>query len=291
MANVTVVKERIDAKVAERYLNLYRSNRAIRQSNVDRFSALLRNKCFRLTHQGIAFHEGGWLCDGQHRLWAVIETNIAADMFVTRGLDDEAVTAIDHGLVRDLKDDAHYAGSDADPFVWTVARTLVPGVTAPTIALPFPTVNGWYEFYKDGIDFSIEARNACRPMKKQLTAAMCCAFVRAWYGTDDEAALRSMLDIMRTGQLNSNADKAATVLRDVWLSGRIGGRVDQYFKTCAAIRAFIDRRAIKTLQRAEIEVWKLPKLPSELQYATTSGGNSPRSGPAVRERVYAHHAS
>jgi hypothetical protein len=286
----TQMLETITPKRSEQYLDMYGGNRAIRQSNVDRFVALIRNGKFRTTHQGLAFHEAGHLVDGQHRLWAIIEAQKAVEMWVARGLTDEDVLAIDCGTTRDMKDIASYAGIKLDPMVWTVAKILALGITMYKPAVPFEVVRDWYEFYKDGIDYAVAVRSRCQPVRKKFTAPLTAAIARAYYGTENEKLLSRMFEVVQSGQKQADADNAAVVLRDAWLTGRLGNETEAYFKMCAAIRAFMDRRAIRTLQRAESEVWTLPKLPASLQFTLKKTGNSNRAGREVRERFLAAHA-
>lgn len=285
----TIVRETITPKVAERYLNMYAGNRKIVDTNVAYFASLIRAGRFRLTHQGIAFHVDGHLADGQHRLWAIIETGIAVEMFVARGLLDEDVLAIDNGRTRDLKDAAHYAGIEADAMAFSITKILAQGVTSDQRKVPAELVFEWYAFYKDGIDFAIKLRSECQPLKKKMTAPMAAAFARAYYGVDKEEMLESMAEVIKTGQLASIADRAALTLRDAWMTGRLGARKDQYFKTCAAIRAFVDRRPIKTLQRAEMEVWPIQPLPTDIKYTAHDTRNSPRAGKAAQSKFLAKH--
>lgn len=56
------------------------------------------------THQGVAFSVSGKLLDGQHRLWAIIWSGIAAEMLVVTGIDDRAFMVIDRGLGRTYTD-------------------------------------------------------------------------------------------------------------------------------------------------------------------------------------------
>lgn len=289
MSAKTQTLERIGPKRAGQYLDLYKGNRPIRQQNVDRFSALIRNGKFRTTHQGIAFHEDGWLADGQHRLWAVIETQTEIEAWVARGLNDEDVVALDNGLVRTMGDAAYYAGVQVDPVVWSVTRMLVRGVKSAQLPLPFEIVREWYEFYQKGVDFAVTMRAKCQPARKKFTTPMTTAIARAYYGVEQENILLRMFDIVLTGQKIVEADSAATLFRDVWITGRLGGPSDSYFKTCAAIRAFVERRNIKTLQRAEIEVWSLPKLPSGLTYNVKQGMNSARTGRVARAQFLEKH--
>ena len=100
----------VTPEYAQKQLDLYeqfcdkhpteRKNRPVHQSVVERYSKDMRNGQWGRNHQGIAFDKQGILMDGQHRLWAVIESEQTVMMTVTYGLDREAQLTIDSGLKR-----------------------------------------------------------------------------------------------------------------------------------------------------------------------------------------------
>lgn len=283
---ITTKLETITPDVAFKYLETFRGNRAIRQTHVNYLASQMAAGLWRVTHQGIAFNTSGELVDGHHRMWAVIQSKTTIKVHVARDLNDEDVAFLDVGLSRDAKDAAHYKGVDIDPITWTVAKVLARGITMYTPKVPFPIVRGWYEFYKDGIDAAVEYRAKCQPARQKLTATMTAAIARAYYSME-KADLDRFVETLRTGQASIKADMAAVVLRDAWLTRRLGHSQssEAYFKTSAALRAFNERRQIKTLQRAEDEVFKLPKLPANLHYKTVATSQS--SGSAARKAMLA----
>lgn len=52
---------------------------------------------WRITHQGVAFGADGTLYDGQHRLHAIVQSDTAVSMEVTRGLSSADLDVIDNG--------------------------------------------------------------------------------------------------------------------------------------------------------------------------------------------------
>jgi hypothetical protein len=278
-------EETITPKVAISYLETMVNNRVVTQPLIDSLASQINAGLWCCTHQGIAFDIEGRLVDGQHRMWACVAADKPIRVMVTRGLTPEEVLALDCGRNRSSADMAHYDGVVADPMVWAVAKPLLRGILATNIAVPFPILKGWYEHYKDGIDFAIEMRGLCRPARRTLTAPMMTATTRAFYGVKDRMLLRRFFDVAHTGQRGYDADSGATVFREAWIAGRLVGRRDQYFKMCAAIRAFVDRRPIRTLQSAEIEVWALPKMPNDLRFVSVQYANNPKAGTKARAAV------
>lgn len=78
--------EKIDPKLAERYLTANTSNRHVRNRAVEEYARDMTNGNWILSHQGIAFDESGNLLDGQHRLLAIVRSGVTVPMAVTRGL-------------------------------------------------------------------------------------------------------------------------------------------------------------------------------------------------------------
>jgi hypothetical protein len=258
--------ENIDPKTAALYLESMEGNRSVRQARVDYYAAQMKAGLWRPTHQGIAFDSGGHLIDGQHRMWAIVESGCTVLIMVSRGVSPEDVVAVDSGLSRDYKDVAHYVGWETDPVTASLAKFLVTGTQAKHMVPP-EIANKWYEFYRGGIDYARHFRAVNRASGKLITIAMAAAFARAWYTESNREQLERMGVAMRSGVIDHNADRAALVLRDAMLTKRLGVLAsEQYAKTEAAIRAFCERRAITKLQAAESELFPIPKLPVAMRY-------------------------
>jgi len=61
-------------------------NRKVSEHTVQSYAADMRNGRWVLNHQGLAFDVNGDLCDGQHRLWAVVFSGKPLETMVTRDL-------------------------------------------------------------------------------------------------------------------------------------------------------------------------------------------------------------
>lgn len=60
----------------------------------------------------IRFNEKNELIDGQHRMWAVVESGCTVKMIVMRGLSGESLLKIDYGRRRSIGDHLHILGED-----------------------------------------------------------------------------------------------------------------------------------------------------------------------------------
>lgn len=258
--------EEIDPAIAMRYIESMEGNRSVRQARVDYYAGQMKAGLWRPTHQGIAFDSDGHMVDGQHRMWAIVESGATVRIMVSRGVNPEDVVAIDNGLSRDYQDIAHYVGWETNPMTAAVAKLLVNGVSVRASLIPPEVAHLWYKHYQQAIDFALELRNHNRVAGRWMTLAMTVAFARAWFSCDHAALIR-MGEALRTGVVAANTDKAALALRDAWITRRIGTlATEQYAKTEAAIRAFVERRAINKLQGAESELFPIPKLPIAIRY-------------------------
>lgn len=96
--------EIISPKKAAQWLENNPSNRPIRKKHVLFLSKQMAAGEWQVTHQGIAFDENGNLCDGQHRLAAIVKSGIAVEMMVTQGVARGKFTAFDTGVGRTISD-------------------------------------------------------------------------------------------------------------------------------------------------------------------------------------------
>lgn len=60
------------------------SNRPMSWRNVEAFANDMRAGAWKLTHQGICFDGDGFLIDGQHRLQAIVNANVAVELLVIK---------------------------------------------------------------------------------------------------------------------------------------------------------------------------------------------------------------
>lgn len=120
--NITV--ETITPARAEELLKLNSRNRVMRNQQVEFHASNLRNKRWKLLHQGIAISSDNVLLDGQHRLQAIVVTGIAAEMVVATGVDPQSLNAIDTGARRNPGDVFHMQQIPNAPLAASTTRIL-----------------------------------------------------------------------------------------------------------------------------------------------------------------------
>lgn len=79
-------------------------NRKLVQSHVDALARDMKNDRWQPNGDAIRFSRDGDLMDGQHRLWAVVESGVPIDFLVVDGLDPEVMATIDTGRKRTFGD-------------------------------------------------------------------------------------------------------------------------------------------------------------------------------------------
>lgn len=94
----------ITPDLAAEFLKRNTGNRTIRKTAVNQYADDLRRGNWKLTHQGVAISPSGRLLDGQHRLWAIVQSGISAQMVVALDVDDDSYAVIDRGKPRRLTD-------------------------------------------------------------------------------------------------------------------------------------------------------------------------------------------
>lgn len=108
---VSVDYEYITPELAQNLLDRnIETNRKINRVNLDKVKTALTEGAFIFNGDTIKITAEEELCDGQHRLLAIVESNIGAWMLVVRGVMTEAMDTIDQNLTRTVAQMLHIRG-------------------------------------------------------------------------------------------------------------------------------------------------------------------------------------
>lgn len=248
----TVAFEHVTPELAKRYLELNKSNRDFRRSVGEAYLRDLKAGNWQLTHQGIAFDEDGNLIDGQHRLWAIVESGIACDMVVARGLPKKSQIAMDDHAKRSASDSIGLSfgieiGRD-DIAVLRCVDAYAPG-----------SKRGHGKTKSELKDMFIEMQNGVQFVngifeknERGVTAAVVKAAVcLAWFYVNDVNRLTTFARILTGKDIPENEqDRAPLLLREWCLRTgvRYGGvRIEAFGKTQRAIAAFMEHKNLGKL--------------------------------------------
>jgi hypothetical protein len=104
----TATIEIITPDKAKVYLSLSDGNKARKygtnKADVSRLVDIINSGGWRVTPDGVAFHQDGSLVNAHHRLSAILKSGKTVKMWVHRGLDDDDVKALDQGRKRSISD-------------------------------------------------------------------------------------------------------------------------------------------------------------------------------------------
>lgn len=107
--------ELVTPQKAEKWLEVnVAHNRPVTQMWVESLALSMKDGTYIPTHEGIAFDTNGELCDGQHRLWAIVESDVPVHLWVCRNVPAESFKAINIGRKRDAHIVLNVARSDTD---------------------------------------------------------------------------------------------------------------------------------------------------------------------------------
>lgn len=114
----------ITPEMAREWVGFNTHNRSLRARSVTAYAADMKNGDWHANGESIKFAADGTLLDGQHRLHAVIESDVTVKMLVVRGLPNQAQDTLDNGLKRTFADVLRLRGEAATVTLASVARRV-----------------------------------------------------------------------------------------------------------------------------------------------------------------------
>lgn len=148
----------VNPQMAEEMLATSAFNRSVSHSRVLTLANEMRCGQWQLNGETIIFSEDGKLIDGQHRLYAVVESGCTIPLLIARGAPKNAFETIDTGRARTGGDIAGMAGHEHRNIVvagasllWRIYHRLGPTEPAPPqVALRvierYPEFGRWAPF-------------------------------------------------------------------------------------------------------------------------------------------------
>lgn len=124
VARVRSKVQKISPKRAAEMLTANTSNRPLSRTTVRSFADAMRRGEWQVTHQGIAFDTRGVLVDGQHRLAAVVEADLAVEMTVFTDVDQNTFDVLDTGKKRNAADVLAIEGEKSTTLLAAMVRTV-----------------------------------------------------------------------------------------------------------------------------------------------------------------------
>lgn len=256
-----VTVETITPKTAEAWLNANKSNRALRDGVVEKYAADMKRGAWTDCPEPISFYVDGDLADGQHRLYAIIESDTTQTFPVVRGLPRSAGLNINTGLTRSLMDNARISQSteELSRSIVGAARAIEFGTPNVPRALSNAETMALVEKHRDAARF---ASSNVRRKSLLCGATILGAVGRAHQSGVDPDKLRRFCEVLASGLYNGDNETAAVALRNYLLDkGAVlsssGLWRDTFLKAMNAISYFVAGRKLTVIKSVADEAYPL----------------------------------
>lgn len=255
--------ESVTPSRAEAWLNKNSGNRNMREGVAERYADDMRSGRWTTCPVPIAFYADGELADGQHRLWAIIDSGTMQTFPIARGLDRKDGLNLDTGLTRNIVDNAKISGVDP-----TLNNAIVGAARAVESGGPVTRGGDSYAAKLERVE---RHRVACewavasvRKTRFLCNAIVLGAVARAWYIESDKDRLKRFCDVLGTGMADGMGESAAVALRTYLLTkGPVSASSalwrDSFLKVQNCISLFMKGRQLTVIRKVEVEPYPLPK--------------------------------
>lgn len=256
----TVTIERVTPRMAEQWLNANKCNRSLRAGVVEKYTVDMRTGKWLKCTAPIVFYDDGELADGQHRLYAIIESGTTQEFIIVRGLDRASGLNIDTGLARTLVDNARISGTDGglSNQLLSYSSAIELGLVAPK-ALPNSKRLELVNKHREAASWAISHGPTGRGLRIGPVMA---AIGRAWYMEADKDRLQKFCHVLATGFAEGQQDTAAVSLRTYLTSKTtcVGPLwKDTFLKAQNAIYYFCRSRKLTVIKAVGDEMYPLKK--------------------------------
>lgn len=211
--------QKIGPTQATKLLETTKNNRPVSQATVERYANDMKNGKWRMTGQPIIISDSGNLLDGQHRLWAIVQSEAEVEVMVVTGVADDAIWSIDTGRSRTIGQVLHMNGTKHANRTAAVARTIdIVEYGNGKRKLSVDDYRAIMQRHK-GISWIMEQPNISRS-GPFCTAGVLAAFALLWEKNKEEA--EKLWPIFWDGADLGKGDPFLTVRQH--LTNNIGGR-------------------------------------------------------------------
>lgn len=126
-SNAVAQVETITPEIATEMLEVAEGfkNRRINDKRVSRYQRAMAAGTWTLSPDAIAIDPQGQLINGQHRLWAVVESGVTIQALVIRGIARSTFQNTDRGIQRSLKNDLEMSGYENTSELATMIAYIV----------------------------------------------------------------------------------------------------------------------------------------------------------------------
>lgn len=247
---------------AEKWLNSNTNNRKLRPGVAERYAADMLTGLWTTCPTPISFYEDGSVADGQHRLFAIVESGCSIKFPIARGLKRTDGLNIDTGLGRSLVDNAHISGKDKSlsTEMISVARAIQDGEPPNgTRTRSNASRLELVQTHRECIDWVIAKGPRGKLVRNSLILG---AMARAYRTEPNTERLARFAVVLSTGFYDSKDETAAIALRTYLLQRGATASIsanwrDTFLKTQHAIWMFMRGRSMTVTKTIGTEDYPL----------------------------------
>ena len=241
-------------------------NRKVRQRRVDYYAQQMIQGRWKVVSNALGFDQSGRLIDGQHRLWAVVESGCAQWFWIIRNLGPGAFEVTDDNAPRQVFEVAPEWVTKSHAATARVMAQGREGLRSP-VPISRPVMLEILEQHADVLMQTKLLFSGVGSTSGVSRGAVRGAFARALYHST-YAGLAPLAEVLRTGLLPpepelSKALMVGHLLRNhLLIYGRRGGTnaaLEDYGKTERAIQAWLKREHVSKLYASSEELFPLPQ--------------------------------
>lgn len=251
--------ERITPKLATEWLNHNRGNRKLREGKAEQYAQDMKAGNWTQCLDPIAFYADGDIANGQHRLWAIVESETTQEFIVIRNFPRDAGLNIDTQIGRTIVDNARISGADAALSNELVAACLF-YENGNKLYTPISNADrlACVARHRGPVQWAVSHGPVGRGYRNMV---MLSAVARAFAAGADPERLVAFCKVMTTGVSDGSKDTAAIALRNYIIAR--GHRVlshemrDFFLKAQNAIYYFLKGRPLGVIKSIKDETYPL----------------------------------
>ena len=251
----------VTPEMARMWLDLNNFNRPKKPEVVAKYVRQIREKRWRLTHQGLAFTEDGILLDGQHRLFAIIECGVTLPMRVFLNEPAENFAVIDCGQNRSHLDVVRMSAKDStltSAHTQTLHSMLAGRLCRTANRWTNAETNELYEIHKVAVNFVVDQFRDCKD-RRINDRTVKGVIARAFYHLPQEtlAVFCSLLTSNNDHHCRAAIDAFVRCL-EMWSNRRESTKQEIYRRCELTLETFVNNSADVSFGKDITELFPLP---------------------------------
>ena len=259
----TVYMDVSPAKALNWLENANTNNRKVVESKVRHLVREIKSGKWKVSHQGIGFGTDGVLLDGQHRLWAIVESNTTVRMPVTFNVAPDAIMTIDVIKQRTAADILTLAGENGRVCSGDLAtlKAMLGGHRTAPVLTPHEA-SSYLRFHDSAVRFAMK-HLPCKAPKGICNASTRAVIARAWYSVEHNS-LAEFCRLLVTGIIPPSAYAQALVnLREFLIISKGHRRQSEehqrYGMMQRCLVAFLNNESLRILRPTSKEYFPIPE--------------------------------